>query len=384
MSTALKLLGAFFVFVYLLLNCYVGLRSLQALRCFFPSLSGFVFWPLLLILALSYLADRIFRWNSPLLQLIGSYWLAAFFYLLVIYLAIDCAGLLLSAWKTTPSWSKYWQNKFIYLLGLCLTAVIILVGSYWARSPHVVSYNLEIAKQPAGLENLQIVLISDLHIEPNLNTNYLEKAADTITALKPDLIMIAGDLMEGTIDPLTADKLQGVINRLKAKYGIYVSLGNHEYYGSQADEITGYLQSLGLIVLRDEVTPSIEDKIYIAGRNDYGARHVNKEKRKPLAEILSGLDTTKPIILLDHQPQAVSEAQEAGVDLMLSGHTHGGQLFPADLVTRSLFLIDRGLWQKDGFNLIVSTGLGYWGPPVRTNSRSEIVQIQINFTGEES
>jgi predicted MPP superfamily phosphohydrolase len=384
MNTALKLLGAFFLFIYLLLNCYVGLRSLQALRYFLPSLSGFVFWPLLLILSLSYLADRIFRWNSPLLQLIGSYWLAAFFYLLVIYLAIDCAGLLISALKVRPPLSHYCQNKLVYLLGLGLTAIIILVGSYWARSPHVVSYNLEIAKQPPGLENLQIVLISDLHIEPNLNTNYLEKAADTITALRPDLIMIAGDLAEGTIDPATADKLQGVIKRLNAGYGIYLSLGNHEYYGGQADEITGYFQSLGLTALRDEATPGIEDKIYIAGRNDYGSRHVNMEQRKPLAEILFGLDTAKPIILLDHQPQAVSEAQEAGVDLMLSGHTHGGQLFPADLVTRSLFLIDRGLWQKDGFNLIVSTGLGYWGPPVRTNSRSEIVQIHINFTGKES
>ncbi|HHV65598.1 MAG TPA: metallophosphoesterase [Peptococcaceae bacterium] len=380
MNTSLKLMGTFFLFVYLLLNYYIGLRSLQALRYFLPSLSGFLFWPLLLVLALSYLADRIFRLNSSFLQLIGSFWLAFFFYLLVIYLAIDCAGFLISVLKAKPTLSQYWQNKLVYLLGLGLAAIIILCGTYWARSPHVAHYNLDIAKQPAGLENLKIVLISDLHIEPHLNADYLEKAAERITALEPDLIMIAGDLVEGTIDEPSAEKLSAVITNLKAKYGIYACLGNHEYYGGQADEITEFLKNLGVVVLRDEIVSAIEDKVYIAGRNDYGARHAIKEKRKPLTEILSGVDTAKPIILLDHQPQAVREAQEAGVDLMLSGHTHGGQLFPADLVTRSLFLIDRGWWQENNFNLIVSTGLGYWGPPIRTSSRSEIVEIELNFT----
>lgn len=380
MSSTLKIMGLALVFVYCLLNYYVGLRSLQAIRVFFPSLNSLIFWPIFLVIAFAYIADRALGLDLAVLKIVGSYWIAAFFYLLLFYLFIDIMGLLMSATKALPSWTLFWQNKKPYSLALLLTSVILISGSWFAHSPHIVKYDLQIAKKTAGLEHLKIVLISDLHIEPLADTKYLENAALTITSLNPDLILLVGDIVEGSIDSVTNDKLTRIISKLEAKYGIYAVLGNHEYYGGKTDQITEFLESKGLVVLRDEFEESIRGQIYIAGRNDYRSGHLNTVKRKSLQELLLGIDTSKPVILMDHQPQAVAEAREAGIDLMLSGHTHGGQLFPAQLVTKSLFLIDRGLWQEKDFNLIVTTGLGVWGPPVRTNSRSEIVEINIVFT----
>jgi hypothetical protein len=187
--------------------------------------------------------------------------------------------------------------------------------------------------------------------------------------------------VESTLDSATEEKLQRIIKNLKSKHGIYAVLGNHEYYGGHADKITAFLQAQGVTVLRDEFRETMEGKLYLVGRNDYRSGHFNPENRKNLDEILLGIDSSKPIILLDHQPQDVTEAKEAAIDLMLSGHTHGGQLFPVQLATKSLFLIDRGLYQENSFNLIVSTGLGLWGPPIRTSSRSEIVEINLTFRG---
>lgn len=379
MSSIFKVLGLAFLSVYLLLNYYVGLRSLQAIRSFFPSLHSLIFWPIFLVIASAYLADRVFSLNISFLRILGSYWLAAFFYLLLFYLFIDILGLIFSASKTLPSWELYWQNKKVYALALAATTLILLIGSWAAYAPRIVKYDLQIAKKAEGLEHLKIVMVSDLHIEPLANTKYLENAARTVTSLHPDLILLAGDIVEGSLDPVTEDKLSRIIHRLEARYGIYAVLGNHESYGGQTDQITNFLKSNGLAVLRDEITTSAEGKIYIAGRNDYRSGHFDTGNRKKLEEILRGIDPAKPLILLDHQPQAVAEAKETGVDLMLSGHTHGGQLFPAQFVTKALFLIDRGLWQEQNFHLVVSTGLGFWGPPIRTSSRSEIVEINLTF-----
>ena len=131
----------------------------------------------------------------------------------------------------------------------------------------------------------------------------------------------------------------------------------------------------------DQVTEAVDGNIYIAGRNDFGTGHMmNMGGRESVEEILGDIDRSKPIFLLDHQPQEVEEASAAGVDLMLSGHTHGGQLFPIQLFTKALFVIDRGLFQDGDFNLIVTTGIGTWGPPIRTNSKSEIVVMNITFS----
>ncbi len=382
MSSMFKVLGAVFLIIFLFLNYYVGFRCLQAIKAFYPSFKSIMFWPFYTILASAYILDRVFTPNNPGLKVVGSYWLAVFFYLLLLFVVIDLIGLLNSPFKVLPSsWVAWWQNRKIYSLALIITFGLILIGSWFAVNPYIAKYNVKIAKNMEEINHLKIVMISDLHIESLARTDYMEEAAHNISALNPDLIFIVGDIVEGALDTVSEKKLKSITSNLHAQYGIYAVLGNHEYYSGQADQIASQLEAHGIKVLRDTAAEILGGKIYLVGREDYRSGHFNSSSRKSLATILSEADRSKPLLLLDHQPQAVDEAKEAGIDLMLSGHTHGGQLFPAQLVTQSIFVIDRGHWSEGNFNLIVSTGLGLWGPPIRTNSRAEIVEINLSFAG---
>jgi len=381
MNLIFKFMGTLFIITYLLLNYYIGLRAFQTMKAFIPPLKSFIFWPIFLLIAFAYILDRIPGFSHPLLRISGSYWIAIFFYLLIFFLLIDFFGLLNSTFSLFPSsWGLLWQSKKIYSLALILTTGILIIGSYMAQHPQVIQYDVNISKKLDTQKTMKLVMVSDLHIEAHAKTDFMEEAAQTISALNPDIILLAGDIVEGTLDPGTEEKLGRIIDQLHAPAGVYAVLGNHEYYGGQVDQITTYLEEHGIHVLRDSITTALGEQIYIAGREDYRGGYVNSGKRKPLDQILAGIDHSKPLLLLDHQPQEVKEAQRSGVDLMLSGHTHGGQLFPAQWVTKAIFVIDRGIWRDGPFHLIVSTGLGLWGPPVRTNSRSEIVEINLTFT----
>lgn len=382
MSLSFIALGILIILAYLMLNFYVGLRSYHGMKAFLPSLPRVVFWPIFLLIAFSFILERVLSIELYLLSNIGMYWVAAFLYLLMIYLLIDLTGLLNTHFKLLPNRGRdYWHNKKVYILAPILTLIILLLGSWNAQTMRLSHYDVEINKQTADISELRAVLIADLHIDRHANKAYLEKAAHKITSLNPDIIFIAGDIFENYLDMGIIDKIDNIFEALQAKYGIYAVLGNHEYYGGQNVTITNYLEQKGIIVLIDQVTEAVDGTIYVVGRDDFGTGHMmNMGERRSLAEILIDVDRDKPIILMDHQPIEVQEASDAGVDLMLSGHTHGGQLFPVQFITKVMYIIDRGHWEDGDFNLIVTTGLGSWGPPIKTSSKSEIVVIDITFS----
>lgn len=384
MGTAFIIIGLAVFTAYLILNLYVGLRSYHALKAFWPHLPRFLFWPVFLVIASSYVLARFINIYSVFPGIIGNFWLAIFLYLLFFYFLIDLAGLLNRYFRLLPdSWRKYWVNKKIYALGLALTAAVVLIGTWNAQYVQLSSYELEIEKNLPQQDELRIVMIADLHLDQYTDFSNMERAAQRITSLKPDFIFLCGDIFENYLDYKIIEQKDLIFDALKSRYGIYAVLGNHEYYGGQSGEITSYLEEKGISVLVDDVAAVLDNNIYIAGRNDGGARQMSLSSRKSLADILAGLDRTKTLFLLDHQPQDVEEALEEGIDLMLSGHTHGGQLFPVQIFTKALYLIDRGHYNEDSFNLIVTTGLGTWGPPVKTSSKTEIVVIDIAFTGKD-
>ncbi|KUO61341.1 MAG: hypothetical protein APF84_11960 [Gracilibacter sp. BRH_c7a] len=383
MNIAFLALGILILLAYLMLNFYVGLRSYHGLKAFMPSLPRVVFWPIFLVIAFSFILGRVFTIELSFFNTLGMYWIAVFLYLLMFYILIDLIGLLNTHFKLVPeTWRHYWRSKKVYVFGLVLTIVILVFGSWSAQTIRMSQYNLEIKNKTTDISKIKAVLIADLHLDSLANTTHLEKAAHEITSLNPDIILLAGDIFENYLDLDVIDEIDGIFDALQAKHGIYAVLGNHEYYGGQDAQIIEYLEQKGIVVLVDEVTEAIDGDLYIAGRNDYGSGHMMEigERRKSVEDILIDVDHSKPIILLDHQPQEVKEASTAGVDLMLSGHTHGGQLFPIQIFTKALFIIDRGHWQDENFNLVVTTGLGTWGPPVRTNTKSEIVIMDITFS----
>jgi predicted MPP superfamily phosphohydrolase len=169
------------------------------------------------------------------------------------------------------------------------------------------------------------------------------------------------------------------MKKLKAPLGVFAVLGNHEYFGGHIEEYIKRLEDIGIRVLRDE-TVLVADSFYLVGRKDKAAESFTSEGRLPLTKLVSSLNRTLPILVMDHQPHhRLDEAAASGIDLLMSGHTHRGQMAPNHMITRRIFELDWGYARKGTMHAIVSSGFGTWGPPIRIGSRSEIVEITITF-----
>lgn len=190
---------------------------------------------------------------------------------------------------------------------------------------------------------------------------------------KPDIVLIAGDIINDDIAPYIANKTGDIIKEIKAPLGVYAVPGNHDYYQEDVDSLANEIEKIGIHFLQDEVV-NVNDLFYIVGRQDF-----TEIDRKQISELVTDLDKSKPIIMLDHQPRELGAAQENGVDIIVSGHTHRGQLIPANFITDRLFENDWGYLQKDQLHSFTSSGLGLWGPELRIGSQSEVMVIDVNF-----
>ena len=161
---------------------------------------------------------------------------------------------------------------------------------------------------------------------------------------------------------------------LTAPLGVYGVLGNHEYYGRTIPQFLKEMERVGVTMLLDEIV-KVEDSFFLVGRKDK-----TDSKRKTMEELLAKIDPSLPIIVMDHQPSELKEAEKSGADLILSGHTHRGQMAPNHLITRKVFELDWGYLKKNQLHAIVSSGYGFWGPPLRIGSRSEVVLIEVSFS----
>ncbi len=242
-------------------------------------------------------------------------------------------------------------------------------------------YSITIPKQAGSLKELRVVAASDLHLGTIVHNGRLLKLVEMINSLQPDLVVLPGDVVDESPGPFAEQGMMDTFRLLSPKYGIYAVPGNHEYIGRKSEEIVKHLQEAGINVLRDDVV-KIADSFYLLGRDDGSRRRFDGRVRKDLESLMESLERSLPIILLDHQPSRVREAAEEGVDLKLSGHTHRGQLFPFNLVTRRMYELDWGYLRRGDLHVVVSSGFGTWGPPVRVGSRPEIVQVDIRFGGD--
>lgn len=200
-----------------------------------------------------------------------------------------------------------------------------------------------------------------------------------MNAMQPDVILLAGDVLDDSIEPFIRNSMSEQIKQLKARYGVYAVLGNHEYYGGSIKEYTDLMSSIGIKVLQDEVEEVAGT--YIVGRKDKTAEAMEAGGRQSVSSLLEGLDLTRPVIMMDHQPTGFDVAAQAGVDVLLSGHTHRGQIAPNHWITKRLFELDWGYLRKDNLHVVVSSGYGTWGPPIRLASRSEIIKLEVMLEG---
>ncbi|WP_434512388.1 metallophosphoesterase [Desulfitobacterium sp. AusDCA] len=343
------------------------------------------YWLLFSVIAFSYILGQAFQKYLPanlnrMIAYIGAYWLGAMFYLVLILLLLEILRIVNKFINFIPqTFLKKPANKLVLSLIILSSLTCILAYGTWnAQNPRVHHYDLKINKLAGNIRTLHAVMISDIHLGTINQENTLVGLINRVNALHPDVILFAGDVFDENVEVFVQQKMAIPFQSLKAPYGTYAVLGNHEYIGGHAEEAVHYLDEAGIHVLRDQ-TVEIANSINLVGRDDLSGARFNGIKRADLQSLLKNADRQFPILVLDHQPSHLEEAEKEGVDLQLSGHTHHGQLWPAQWVTQCIFEKDWGLLQKGTYNLIVSDGYGTWGPPIRLGNHPEIVDIQLQF-----
>lgn len=375
--------GVFFT-IYGSINFYIGFRGWQAFGRFFPHGYGIVYWTVFTVLALSYLAGRLAENYLPgpldsFLTGIGSYWLAAVNFLFLILVMIDLTRLFNRWFNFIPSPVKQ-HPELTGIAVILLVTVIIIYGAWNSRNPRLVHYDITIPKSAGSLNELHVVAVSDIHLGKIMHNGRLLNMVQQVNSLDPDLILLPGDTIDENINAFEEQNMSDSLRMLKSKYGSFAVFGNHEYIGGHPDEAYRALQQAGIAVFRDEYR-EIAGSFYLVGREYQSGERFWGGGRKVLSKVMEGVDRSLPVIMIDHQPSNLKEGQEQGVDLQISGHTHLGQLFPFNLITKRMFETDWGYLRKGDFQLIVSCGFGTWGPPIRVGNVPEIVDIDIHFTG---
>lgn len=365
---------------FLVLNFYVGWHGALFLSAVSPGYSRAAYWIVFGIVAFSYLLGRLPLRPRPvfrLLKVIGSYYIALFEFALILLIAADLTALIVYLCGA-------FHEAFVPAAGWCvlLALVALLVwGSRNAWSPVIRAYDVHVDKDAGRLSSLKIAIVSDIHLGNLVGNRHLDRLLPLVNGWNPDVVLLAGDVIDDSIEPFVRNDMAKKLAQLKATYGVYAVLGNHEYYGGHIEDYVERMRNIGIPVLRDE-TVVLADAIQLAGRKDKTAESMDPEGRLPIKELTASFDRALPIVVMDHQPYGYDQAMEAGVDILVSGHTHRGQFAPNHWITGRLFELDWGYLRKGPMHAFVSSGYGTWGPPIRLASRSELLHLTVRFKGE--
>ncbi len=368
--------------VYFFINFYIYKRAMMLI----PNVTGIRTWVTVLFwfVVASYVLGRFIERVSlspftDFLVWVGSFWLAAMLYFFIIVLVIDIVRLsdLLLNWF--PSYFSTRQFKSILLFGVTgFVFLVIIIGHINAVNPVIRRVNFDIEKNANGLKELKLAMISDIHLGTVIGPRRLTRLVSEIEKLKPDLILLVGDVVDEDLQPVLRHNLGETLKRLKAPMGVYAITGNHEYIGGVTQAVN-YLEEHNIKFLRDSAV-KINNSFYLVGREDRSKSY--RGKRKDITEILNGYDINLPVIMMDHQPFELEQVVNANVDVQFSGHTHHGQLWPLNYITQAIYEISMGYKKKGNTHFYVSNGYGSWGPPVRIGNRPEIVYATIRFTAK--
>lgn len=367
----------FFIIAFAILlstNSYVMVRGWQAL----PSISVVrpVYLSSMILMFLALFAGMIFGnlmpafWGKFISQ-IGFAYLIVFIYLFLSFLLVDLVRILNFYIHFAPVGMAAFR-MWGMAAAVAVTAVAMGIGNYKFNHPEVVTLNLSVAN-PAQNKMVKIVAASDIHLGVTIDKSLLKQYVQLINEQKPDIVLLAGDVSDRSMIPIINQLMYEELQQIKAPLGVFAINGNHEHYAESPNATADYLQKSGIIFLRDEVA-LVDSSFYVVGRDD----KTNKN-RKNLKELVKELDASIPKILLDHQPYHLEEAEQNGIDLQLSGHTHNGQFFPGTLFVKRMYELGYGYLKKGKTHYYVSSGLGIWGPQFRIGTQSEIVVINLKY-----
>lgn len=306
----------------------------------------------------------------------GMIWMGALFFLLLALVALDLGKLVVRLFRgeSLDSDRRRFLARFVAAVAATSTVTLGARALYEGLARvRVERVRVPLAKLSASKSGYKIVQLTDVHVGPTIGRDFTEHIVAEANALTPDMIVITGDLVDGTVDALRAHVAP--LADLRARDGVFFVTGNHEYY-SGADEWIAHLGTLGIRVLRNEhVSIGDADGFDLVGVDDFRAR--GPGHGRDLAKAVRGRDTSRAAVLLAHQPKQIFEAARSGIDLQLSGHTHGGQLKPFDFLVRLEQPFLAGLDKYAETFIYVSKGTGYWGPPMRLGIPAEITEIEL-------
>ncbi|MCK9422886.1 MAG: metallophosphoesterase [Bacteroidales bacterium] len=381
--------GIFIVFVsivtliYGLVNFYIFSRAVQA----FPHGSSARIWftTAFWLIASTFVLARILERPLPceftgIITWIGSFWLAFMLYFIMVVILIDLVRLseYFFHWLPSVFYLDYQKTKtIVFIVSVALVSFVVIAGFINARISRIKELELHIDKKVPGEKSLTIVIASDIHLGTLIARRKATRLVETINSLKPEIVLLVGDIVDEDLAPVIKNDLGNSLSRIQSKLGVFAVTGNHEYIGG-VEPAVKYLQQHGITMLRD-TTILVDQRFYLAGREDRDRPRFTGKNRATLEEVLKGIDRSYPVILMDHQPFSLNKTEAQGVDLSLFGHTHHGQLWPFNYITKAIYDISWGYKLIGKTHFYVSSGFGTWGPPVRLGNRPEIVLIKLTF-----
>ncbi|MBK1784917.1 metallophosphoesterase [Prauserella cavernicola] len=316
----------------------------------------------------------------------GYLWLAAFFYLAITLLVLELPRLFLRRWaakEPADDEPSGVSRRTVLARGSAAVAGVVATGfvgygvSVAMGSPTVTRVPMALRRLDPRAEGCRIALISDVHLGPIIGRSHTERIVELINAERPDLVAIAGDLVDGEVAHLA--EAAAPLADLRSTHGTFFVTGNHEYYSGYQQWID-HLPSLGVRPLRNEHVDITHNggTFHLAGVNDHTAYQWQDEG--DVAAAVRGRDPGNAVVLLAHQPRDLPSAVDANVDLVLAGHTHGGQLSPFELIVNLQQGAVAGSYEFGDTRMYVTRGAGFWGPPVRVGAPPDITIVELRTT----
>jgi predicted MPP superfamily phosphohydrolase len=369
--------------IYSLVNIYLYYKGYRAI----PSLqhNRLLYTITFFLLAALFIVAKILESKhssviTDALNIIGGFWLAFMLYGFLFFLLSDIILVILRIPGILKGESILIYREWSFII-IASTSILLIAGGFInAIIPVTKEYNITISKPAGEVKTLRIAAVSDIHLGSIIRKRSLKKMSRMIKDMKPDIVLLLGDIVDGEIGPVLRGDLLQYFTWPECTDGLYAITGNHEFIGGAGRTIP-YIESKGIRVLKDEIV-TLPGGIQLIGRIDRDSFRFYGKERMQLGELMKQVDAGKPVILLDHQPFHLDESEKYGVDLELSGHTHNGQMWPLNYVTAMIYELSCGYLKKGNSQFIVSSGYGLWGPRVRSGSRSEVMMINITFTGE--
>ncbi|MGE7750566.1 metallophosphoesterase [Lysinibacillus fusiformis] len=352
--------GILLISIYSALTFYLGWGVKQWLGAMGWFRYPILFWLVLYLVAFSIIIGRLLE-SLRFFSVISNYWMFIFEYGLLLCLAAQ-----LIIWLT-----PFKNVQIIGSIAIAVLFMLSIIGSYLAYSPVVRHLEITVDKKDSELKSLRAVVASDFHLGVLSHKRHLQRFVDLSNEAQPDIVLLAGDIVDDDPKWFVQGEMADVMKQLTSTYGTYGILGNHEYYGKKIPEFIKEMKNANVNILLDE-TIRIDDAFILTGQED----RTNKD-RKSLAELKSS--ESLPWLVMNHTPDDLLTPSKLGVDLHMSGHTHKGQLWPNQYITARVFELDYGYKLKDQMHTLVSSGYGFWGPPMRIGSRSELWIVDMKF-----